>query len=98
MQNYQKQLRVGLVVLVLIVLGLGLTIIDAIQQDIWGRAWLQVVNLGLLSLAALFMIALIWVQYAKQQPVGPSTFIILALITIMILGIAWRYLVQAVHS
>lgn len=98
MPSYQTQIKVGLVVLILVVLGLGLNIIDAFQQDIWGRAWLQIVNLSLLSLAALIVIAAIWVQYVKQQPVGPMAFIILALITITILGIAWRYLVQAVHS
>jgi hypothetical protein len=95
--NYQTQLKIGLVALGLGILGLGLTIV-ATLHDIWGRAWLQIVNLSLLSLAALIVIAAIWVQYAKQQPVGPLAFIILAMITIMILGIAWRYLVQAVHS
>lgn len=98
MPSYQTQMKVGLIALILVVVGLGITIIDAMQQDIWRRAWLQIVNLSLLTLAALIVIAAIWTQYSKQQPVGPMAFIILALITIMILGIAWRYLVQAMRS
>lgn len=98
MPSYQTQIKVGLVVLFLVILGLGLNILDAFQQEIWERAWLQIVNLSLLSLAALIAIAAIWAQYVKQQPVGPMAFIILAMITIMVLGIAWRYLVQAVRS
>lgn len=98
MPSYQTQMKVGLIALILVVVGLGITIIDAMQQDIWRRAWLRIVNLSLLTLAALIVIAAIWTQYSKQQPVGPMAFIILALITIMILGIAWRYLVQAMRS
>ncbi|MCS7197635.1 MAG: hypothetical protein NZ930_02975 [Candidatus Bipolaricaulota bacterium] len=98
MLSYQTQMKVGLIVLILAIPWLGLNIIDAIRQDIWGRAWLQIVNLGLLSLAALIVIAAIWAQYVKQQPVGPMPFIILALIPVMVLGIAWKYLAQAVRS
>ncbi len=35
--RYETQLRVGLVVLGLVILGLGLTIVDVIQQDVFGE-------------------------------------------------------------
>jgi hypothetical protein len=49
-----------------------------------------------MTIGALLVIAGVGVQYAKQQPVGPMAFIILAVITMQILGMAWKFLAQAI--
>ncbi len=97
MTNSRIQKRVGLIALILVVLGLVLSVVGAIQQDVLGKAWLQVVNLSLLSVAALSVIAVIWGQYAKQQTVGPIAFLTLAIITIIVLGKAWAFLAQIIR-
>jgi len=98
--RYETQLKVGLVALALGIVGTGFIIAGAFKDfydyDVWGKARLQVVSLGLLTVAALIVIAAIWVQYVKQQPVGPLAFIVLALITMQTLGAAWRFLAQAI--
>jgi hypothetical protein len=49
-----------------------------------------------MTIGALLVIAGVGVQYAKQQPVGPMAFIMLAVITMQILGMAWKFLAQAI--
>lgn len=97
MTNHQIPMRVGLILLTLIALSLVLSFVGAIQQDVWGRAWLQVINLGLLSVAVLSVIAVIWRQYVKQQTVGIMAFLTLAVITTMVLGMAWTFLGQIIR-
>ncbi len=97
MTNHRIQTRVGLIALILVVLALVLSFVGAIQQDVWGGAWLRVINLGLLSVAVLSVIAVIGRQYVKQQTVGIMAFLTLAIITIMILGMAWAFLGQIIR-
>ncbi|MCI2430654.1 hypothetical protein LM602_08700 [Candidatus Acetothermia bacterium] len=97
MTNYQIPMRVGLAALILAALALALSFVYAIQQDVWGKAWLQVINLGLVSVAVLLVTAVIWRQYVKQQTVGMMAFLTLAIISIMALGWAWNLLGQLIH-
>jgi hypothetical protein len=98
--RHETLLKVGLVGLALVVVGTGFTIIEACKAfydyDAWGKARLYIVSLGLMTIGALLVIAGVGVQYAKQQPVGPMAFIILAVITMQILGMAWKFLAQAI--
>jgi cellobiose-specific phosphotransferase system component IIC len=100
--RHETLLKVGLVALALVVVGTGFTIIEACKAfydyDAWGKARprLYIVSLGLMTIGALLVIAGVGVQYAKQQPVGPMAFIMLAVITMQILGMAWKFLAQAV--
>jgi hypothetical protein len=98
--RHETLLKVGLVGLALVVVGTGFTIVEACKafydHDAWGKARLYIVSLGLMTIGALLVIAGVGVQYAKQQPVGPMAFIILAVITMQILGMAWKFLAQAV--
>lgn len=81
------------------VVGLGMRVAEAISQDIWGKAKLDTELLALTTLVAfLAIIPEIVLHYLKKQPVDFESFVFLALVTILILQMAWELLAQAAAS
>ncbi len=96
MRQTPIQLALSGLALFIAIVALGLNIFEAIQQDVWGKAHRWTIVLILISVAAfLVIVPNIWLQYVKQQPPWPMSFISLAVVTIAILSAAWRFLAQA---
>jgi len=70
------------VALILIVVGLGMRVAEAISQDVWAKAKLDTALLALTTLVAfLAIIPEIVLHYLKKQPVDFESFVFLALVT-----------------
>lgn len=83
------------VALILVVVGLGMRVAEAISQDVWHQAKLDTALLALQTLAAfLVIIPGIVLHYLKKSSPDFITFVFLALITILTLQTAWELLAQ----